>query len=161
MLYGLDDSRASPLLKGKTGMSISETQKKIVEEFQSLNSWEDRYKKIIEKGRALPELTSEKKTDENLVKGCQSKVWLTAQLDGQKVIFEGDSDASIVKGLVALLLEVYSGNSPAEILANPPEFIEQLGLNANLSQTRASGLASMVRQMKFYAIAFQSVLDRR
>ncbi|MCB0394739.1 MAG: SufE family protein [Bdellovibrionales bacterium] len=139
---------------------IEAIQNEIVNQFQSASDWESRYKMIIQIGRELPDLDESQRIDENLVKGCQSRVWMSARLEGDRVIFEADSDASIVKGLVALLLKTYSGHTPDEILNHPPHFIEKLGLNANLSQTRASGLASMVKQIKFYALAFKAITSR-
>jgi cysteine desulfuration protein SufE len=138
-------------------MSILERQKAVVDEFQGISSWEDRYKKIIEIGKALPELPEAKKLDDYKVKGCQSQVWMHAGFEKGKIIFEADSDALIVRGLVALLLRIYSGASPDEILATPPDFIKDIGLESKLSPSRANGLYAMVKQMKFYAMAFQSI----
>lgn len=137
-------------------MTILERQNRFVGEFNQIKGWEDRYKKIIEIGRSLTAMADDLKIDDNKVKGCQSSVWLTAEYREGKIFFQADSDAAIVKGLVAILLEVYSNSTPAEILAASPQFLSELGLNTNLSQTRVSGLASMVKQIKFYAIAFQA-----
>lgn len=129
----------------------------IVQEFNLLPDWESKYKRIIALGKALPMMDESKKTDENKVRGCQSQVWLNANFENGKVFFAADSDAMIVKGLAALLLHVYSGHTPQEIIAQSPDFIQQLGLNANLSQARANGLVSMIKQIKFYALAFASM----
>ncbi|MBK9322462.1 MAG: SufE family protein [Bdellovibrionaceae bacterium] len=137
-------------------------QKQIILEFSALNDWEDRYKKVIELGRALSPMAEELKTESNRIKGCQSQVWLAAQLDSQgHVVFQGDSDALIVKGLVALLLNVYSGSSPEDILQNPPEFLKVLGFEGNLSPSRANGLHAMLKQIRFYATAFAYVLNSK
>ncbi|MEN0059826.1 MAG: SufE family protein [Bdellovibrio sp.] len=136
-------------------MTIQERQQKIIQEFSVFSEWEDRYKKIIALGKALPELSEELKTDDNIVKGCQSQVWLVAKLDEQGYMqLQGDSDALIVKGLVALLLSVYSNSTPREVLATPPEFLRALGFEGNLSPSRANGLHSMLKQIKLYATAF-------
>lgn len=132
-------------------------QKDWILQFQSLENWEARYKQIISMGKNLEPLESKYQTEEYLVKGCQSKVWLVAHLDSPYLYFKADSDALIVKGLIAILLEVYSGQTPLEILNTPPTFIEQLGLNTHLSQTRANGLVALIKQIKYYALAFSSL----
>lgn len=129
---------------------------KIVAEFHSLPDWESKYKRIIEIGKALPEMSKELKTEDNKVRGCQSQVWLHAHFEDGKIIFVADSDSAIVKGLIALLVQVYSDLTPQEILAQSPDFIQELGLNANLSQARANGLVSMIKQIKFYALAYSA-----
>jgi cysteine desulfuration protein SufE len=137
-------------------MSLQSRQDQIVQEFQKLATWEDRYKKIIEMGRALPDLPESKKTEESKVKGCQSQVWLHASLGDQgEVILEGDSDALIVKGLVALLLKVYSGSKPQEILQINPQFLKAIGFEGNLSPSRANGLFAMLKQIQMFAFALQ------
>jgi cysteine desulfuration protein SufE len=141
-------------------MSLKERQDKVVAQFQSLGDWEDRYKKLIEIGKRLPELPVEKKTDDVLVKGCQSQVWMHARLENGLVVFEADSDAILVRGLVALLLEVYSRATPEEILATPPDFVKDIGLESKLSPSRANGVFSMIKQIKYYAMAFQAILAR-
>lgn len=141
-------------------MTMQERQQDIVREFQNLADWEDRYKKLIEFGKALPELPPEKKLEDYKVKGCQSQVWIHARVEGDKIIFEGDSDALLVRGLVALLLRVYSNATPAEILDTAPDFIKEIGLESKLSPSRANGLFSMIKQMKFYALAFQAIAAR-
>lgn len=142
-------------------MQILEAQEAIVHEFQSLPDWETRYKRLIEYGRALPEMPEALHTDENKVKGCQSQVWMSVSLDGNRMMISADSDAAIVKGLVALLVRVYSGQEPKNILAAPPEFLKRLDLSTNLSQTRVNGLASMVKQIKYYAMAYAAKLAAR
>ncbi len=126
----------------------------IVAEFNALSDWESKYKRIIQIGKSLPDMPEELKTEDNKVRGCQSQVWVSAKLENGKIYFQADSDAAIVKGLIALLVSVYSELSPQEILAQSPDFIQELGLNANLSQARANGLVSMVKQIKLYALAF-------
>ncbi|SMO57226.1 SufE family protein [Gracilimonas mengyeensis] len=137
-------------------MDIQETQDRIVREFELLQDWPERYKYIIKLGTKLEPLPEEDRVEENLVKGCQSQVWLTAELDDDKVVFKADSDAAITKGLVALMVRFYSGREPDVILNTSPDFIEKIGMAKHLSPTRANGLASMVKQMKIYAMAFKS-----
>ena len=137
--------------------TATERQAELVLEFQAIGDWTERYKRVIEMGQALPAFPTEFQNDNFKVRGCQSNVWLHARLEDGLVFFQADSDAAIVKGLVAIILYVYSATSPAEILNTPPEFIEKLGFHQNLSQTRVSGLAAMIKQIKFYAIAFQSL----
>lgn len=132
----------------------------MVAKFADLNDWEDRYKKLIELGKVLPDLPDSKKTEDFKVKGCQSQVWIHARLDQGCVIFEADSDALLVRGLVALLLEVYSGATPTEILETPPDFVKEIGLESKLTPSRANGLVSMIKQMKYYAMAFKALADQ-
>jgi len=142
--------------------TVNERQKKIILEFSRLLDWEDRYKKVIEMGRELPPMPEALKIEDNRVKGCQSQVWLSAQLSDQgNVVFQGDSDALIVKGLVALLLKVYSNSKPDDILQSPPEFLRELGFEGNLSPSRANGLHSMLKQIRLYATAFAYVLKSK
>lgn len=143
-------------------MNIQERQQKVIQDFSAMNQWEDRYKKIIEMGKALPEMPENLKTEQNAVKGCQSQVWLSANLNEQgQIQLQGDSDALIVKGLVGLLLYVYSGATPSEILSTPPEFLKALGFEGNLSPSRANGLHSMLKQIKLYATAFDYLLKTK
>jgi cysteine desulfuration protein SufE len=135
-------------------MSLKDRQNEIVAEFSGLTDWEDRYKKLIELGKALPNLPDSKKLDDFKVKGCQSQVWIHARMEDGHILFEADSDALLVRGLVALLLRVYSNATPAEILSTPPDFVKEIGLESKLSPSRANGLISMIKQMKFYAMAF-------
>ncbi len=135
---------------------IHETQQQIIKEFESLSDWTERYKHIIKQGRNLDPLDEKYKVEENLVRGCQSQVWLHTRLEDGKVIFEADSDAAITKGLVALMVRFYSGQTPDDIIATSPTFIKKIGMQEHLSPTRSNGLASMVKQMKIYAMAYQS-----
>lgn len=138
-------------------MDIQQRQKQIVDEFSAMDEWEERYRRIIEYGREIDEMDPEHKIDKNKVKGCQSTVWLHAALEDGRINMQGDSDAMIVRGLIALLLKVYSGATPDEILATEPEFVNATGLASHLSQTRANGLAAMVKQIKMYAAVFQAM----
>ena len=131
----------------------------LVQKFANFSSWEDKYKAIIDFGKTLDELPEEHRLETNKVKGCQSQVWLHAELRDDKVIFMADSDASIVKGIIALLLTVYSDATPDEILATKPEFLETIGLRQHLSMSRANGLSSMVKQISVYALAFKTKLS--
>lgn len=142
--------------------TIDEKQNQIISTFTNLPSWEERYKKIIEIGKSLDLMPEELKVDKNIVKGCQSQVWLSAELTPQgKVLFYGDSDALIVKGLVGLLIRVYSGSTPEEILKTPPDFLKALGFEGNLSPSRANGLHSMLKQIKLYATAFDYLVKSK
>ena len=137
-------------------MTIKEIQEEIIDEFDMFDDWMERYEYIIEMGKSLDIIDSSKKTDDNLINGCQSKVWLQADyLDG-KAVFTADSDAILTKGIIALLLRVYSNQTPKDILNTDPFFIDQIGLKEHLSPTRANGLVSMVKQLKLYALAFQT-----
>ena len=138
-------------------MAIQQRIDELVSEFSSIAEWEDRYSKIIGIGKELDALEDEHKIAKNIVKGCQSQVWLVASLEGDKVILRGDSDAVIVRGLVSLLLKVYSGATLDEILTTPPTFLEDLGFKNNLSPSRANGLFAMVKQIKLYALAFKTL----
>ena len=137
-------------------MSILQDMARLVDEFQELPDWESRYKRIIALAKELQPMPEALKSDANKVRGCSSTVWLHAEQQDGKVVFLADSDAVLVRGLVALLLKVYSGHAPQEILAAPPDFIEELGLNVNLSPNRANGLTAMVKQIMIYAAAFQA-----
>ena len=138
-------------------MTINQLQDDIIEEFAIFDEWFDKYGRIIELGNELPAFEEAKRTPQNLIEGCQSKVWIDAHLNEQgEVIFEGDSDAVIVKGILALLIQVMSGHTPAEILSTELYFIDQIGLKEHLSPTRSNGLLAMVKQMKYYALAFQA-----
>jgi cysteine desulfuration protein SufE len=137
-------------------MSILTDMARLVDEFQELPDWESRYKRIIALAKELQPMPEELKTDTNKVRGCSSTVWLHAEQRDGNVVFLADSDAVLVRGLVALLLKVYSGHPAREILAAPPDFIEELGLNVNLSPNRANGLTAMVKQIMIYAAAFQA-----
>ena len=137
-------------------MDLNETQKDIVDEFSVFEDWLDRYNYLIELGNDLPEIDPQFRTNEYLINGCQSKVWLHAELVDGKLEFKADSDAIIVKGIVALLVKVLNGRSPSEILENELHFIEDIGLRQNLSPTRSNGLLAMVKKMRLYALAYQT-----
>lgn len=139
---------------------IQEIQLQIINEFKALSDWTERYKHIIEQGRRLDPLDEEHKVEENLVRGCQSQVWLHTRLEEGKVIFEADSDAAITKGLVALMVRFYSGQTPDTIISTSPHFIKKIGMEQHLSPTRSNGLASMVKQMKIYAMAYKTKMER-
>lgn len=140
-------------------MNITEEQDRIVREFNIFQDWTEKYKHIINLGSKLEPLPEEDHVESNLVKGCQSQVWLTAELEDEKVLFKADSDAAITKGLVALMIRFYSGRTPDEIIQTSPAFLGQIGLSEHLSPTRSNGLASMVKQMKIYAMAYKSKLS--
>ena|SRR6218665_1729424 len=142
-------------------MTINEIQDELIEEFELFDDWEGKYEYIIDLGKKLPKLADEYKTEENIIKGCQSIVWLNAYMKDDKLIFEADSEAIIVKGLVSMLLKVLSGHTPEEILHSDLYFIEKAGLSSHLAQTRSNGLASMVKQMKAYALAFQAIEENK
>ncbi|MCD6544500.1 MAG: SufE family protein [Flavobacteriaceae bacterium] len=137
-------------------MIIKEIQEEIIDEFDMFDDWMERYEFIIEMGKSLNIIESSKKTDDNLINGCQSKVWLQADYIDGKAIFTADSDAILTKGIIALLLRVYSNQTPKDILDSSPFFIDEIGLKEHLSPTRANGLVSMVKQLKLYALAFQT-----
>lgn len=139
-------------------MSIEEIQERIIKEFNLFDDWTEKYKHIIKLGTKLEVLPEADHVNSNLVKGCQSQVWLTAKLEGQKVIFKADSDAAITKGLVSLMVRFYSNQTPDVILETDPSFIGKIGMAQHLSPTRANGLASMVKQMKIYAMAYKTKL---
>ena len=136
--------------------SINEIQEEIIEEFSEFEDWMDKYSLIMDMASSLEPLEDEYKNDGNLIEGCQSRVWLQADFVDGNIIFKGDSDALIVKGIVAMLINTLSGHSPKEILESDLFFIEKIGLKENLSPTRSNGLASMVKQMKLYALAFET-----
>ena len=140
-------------------MTIKEIQEEIIDEFNLFDDWMERYEYMIELGKSLPIIDSEFKTDDNIIKGCQSKVWLHADLENEKVVFSADSDAIITKGIVAILIRVFSNQSPEIILKTNTDFIDEIGLKEHLSPTRANGLVSMIKQIKLYAIAFQTQLN--
>jgi cysteine desulfuration protein SufE len=142
-------------------MTIDEKQQRIIREFEILGDWPERYKYIIKLGQKLSPLDEQHKVDENLVRGCQSQVWLHTDLEDDKVIFTADSDAAITKGLVALMVRFYSGETPDTILSHNPDFIQKIGMQEHLSPTRSNGLASMVKQMKIYAMAYKSKMDQQ
>lgn len=135
-------------------MTINQIQDEIIEDFSALDDWMDRYGLIIEMGNTLPEMDEAKKTPQNIIEGCQSRVWITAELRDGKVHFEGESDAIIVRGIVSLLLKVLNEQTPQDIVASDLYFIKEIGLQEHLSPTRSNGLVSMLRQMKLFAATF-------
>jgi cysteine desulfuration protein SufE len=135
--------------------TINETQEQIIEEFAAFDNWTDKYALLIEMGNGLQPLDEKYKTTNNLIEGCQSRVWLQADWVDGKVVFQGDSDALIVKGIVSLLIRTLSGHTPDEILSADLHFIDGVGLKGHLSPTRSNGLLAMLKQMKLYAIAFK------
>jgi cysteine desulfuration protein SufE len=137
-------------------MTIKEIQEEIIDEFSMFDDWMDRYEYIIDLGKSLPLIDVSFKLDENLIKGCQSKVWLHSDLQNDKLIFTADSDAILTKGIVALLLRVFSDQKAGDILAADTNFVDEIGLKEHLSPTRANGLVSMIKQIKIYAIALQA-----
>ena len=136
--------------------TIKEIQDEIIAEFNDFDDWLDRYQLLIDLGGEQEPLPAEYKTDNNLIEGCQSRVWLQADYADGTVIFRAESDAMIVKGIVSLLIKVYSGHTPDEILASEPYFVEAIGLKEHLSPTRSNGLLAMIKQMRLYALAFKA-----
>ncbi len=137
-------------------MTINELQDNVIEEFSAFDDWMDKYALLIDLGNSLPPLEEKYKTESNLIEGCQSRVWLQADYEDGKIIFKGESDAVIVKGIVSLLINVLSGHTPQEILDTDLYFIEQIGLREHLSPTRSNGLVAMVKQMRMYALAYRT-----
>jgi cysteine desulfuration protein SufE len=137
-------------------MTIEESQNEIIDEFTLFDEWMDKYEHIIGLGKDLPIIQEQYKTEENLIKGCQSRVWLYAELIDGRIVFTADSDAIITKGIIALMIRVFSNHTPKEIAQSDLFFIDQIGLKEHLSPTRSNGLVSMVKQIKLYSIAFQA-----
>ena len=140
-------------------MTINEAQDEVVEEFSDFTDWMDRYQMLIDLGSDLEILNDQYKTENNLIDGCQSRVWLQCDYKDGKLVFTADSDALIVKGIIALLIQVMSGHTPSEILNADLYFIEKIGLREHLSPTRSNGLLAMVKQIKAYALAFKAKED--
>lgn len=136
--------------------SIAQIQEEIIDEFSMFEDWMQRYEYMIELGKSLPLIAPEYKVDDYLIKGCQSKVWVFAELENDDLKFTADSDAIITKGIIALLIRVFSGQNPQDILDAELSFIDEIGLKEHLSPTRANGLVSMIRQIKLYAVAYQT-----
>ena len=134
--------------------SINEIQDEIIDEFDFLEEWLDRYQLIIDYGKELPPMNESDKVDKNLIDGCQSKVWFTCRVEEGKIYFSGDSDAILVKGIVGLLLQVLSGHTPQEIIDADLYFIDRIGLREHLSPTRSNGIVAMLKQLKLYALAY-------
>jgi cysteine desulfuration protein SufE len=142
-------------------MTIQEIQEEIISDFSVMSSWEDKYEYIIQLGKELPLIADEYKTPDNLIKGCQSRVWLHTELKDGKLFFTADSDAVITKGLVSLMIYVLSGHTPKDIAAADIHFIDAIGLSSHLSPTRSNGLLSMLKQMKLYAVAYQAKINQQ
>lgn len=140
-------------------MSIQDIQNEIIEEFSMFDDWEERYQYMIDLGKTLPLIDEQYKTENNIIKGCQSKVWVHAEMQNDKVIFTADSDAIITKGIIAILIRVFSNQVPKAIIEANTDFIDKIGLKDHLSPTRANGLVSMIKQLKMYAIAYQTQLQ--
>jgi|TARA_B110000014_G_scaffold224676_1_gene183045 cysteine desulfuration protein SufE len=140
-------------------MTINEIQNELVDEFSMFDDWMDRYEYMIELGKSLPMIDSQYKTEDNLIRGCQSKVWLHADLQEDKIIYSAGSDAIITKGIVSILIRTFTNQTPSEILKANTDFIDEIGLKEHLSPTRANGLVSMIKQIKMYAIAFQTKIE--
>ncbi len=140
----------------KKTMTIKDIQDEIVDEFSMFDDWMQRYEYIIELGKNLPLIKEEYKVDENLIKGCQSKVWLQGEKDNDKIVFTADSDAILTKGIIAILIRVFSNQTPKDIIDAEMDFIDEIGLKEHLSPTRANGLVSMIKNIKMYALAFDA-----
>jgi cysteine desulfuration protein SufE len=140
-------------------MNIETIQADLIDEFSMFDDWMDRYEHMIDLGKSLPLINPKFKTEDNIIKGCQSKVWLHADLENEKVVFTADSDAIITKGIVAILIRVFSNQSPNTILNTNTNFIDEIGLKEHLSPTRANGLVSMVKKIKMYALAYQTQIE--
>jgi len=140
-------------------MKIKKIQQEIVAEFAMFDDWMQRYEYMIDLGKSLPLIDAKYKTDDHIIKGCQSKVWVHAQLEDDKLIFTADSDAIITKGIIAILIRTFSDQPPQEIIDADTAFIDEIGLKEHLSPTRANGLVSMIKQLKLYAVAYQTQLN--
>lgn len=137
-------------------MTISEIQQELINEFNLFDTWEQRYEYVIELGKSLPKMSEKIKTEDKLIKGCQSQVWLDARMENGKLFFEADSDAILPKGIAAILVRIYSGQRFEDILKSDENFIEKIGLQEFLSPTRSNGLLAMIKQIKYYAIAYSA-----
>jgi cysteine desulfuration protein SufE len=137
-------------------MTIEEIQEELIDEFSMFDDWMQRYEYMIDLGKSLPLIDENLKTEDKLIKGCQSKVWLNSEIKDDKIIFTADSDAIITKGIIAVLVRVFSDQKPQAILDANTDFIDEIGLKEHLSPTRANGLVSMIKQMKMYALAYQT-----
>jgi cysteine desulfuration protein SufE len=135
---------------------ITTIQEEIVEEFSAFEDWMERYEYMIELGKSLPKIDERYKTDDYIIKGCQSRVWVHAALENGRLIFTADSDAIITKGIIAILIRAFSNQKPVEILSAKTDFIDEIGLREHLSPTRANGLLSMIKQIKLYAVAYEA-----
>lgn len=139
--------------------TIADRQKEVIDEFSLFEDWMQRYEYMIELGKSLPLISKKHKTEDNIIKGCQSKVWIHATLKKDQLVFTADSDAIITKGIIAILIRVFSNQHPKAILNSNTDFIDQIGLKEHLSPTRANGLVSMIKQIKMYAVAYQTQLN--
>ncbi len=137
-------------------MTIQDIQDSIVDEFSIFDDWMERYEYIIDLGKSLPLIDSAYKTEDNIIQGCQSKVWVHAEVKDDKIVYTADSDAILTKGIIAILIRSFSNQTPAAILAANTDFIDEIGLKEHLSPTRANGLVSMVKKIKMYALAFEA-----
>lgn len=137
-------------------MSIQEIQNEIVEEFSMFEDWMQRYEYIIELGKSLPLIDEQYKTEDNIIKGCQSKVWVHGEQENDKIVFTADSDAILTKGIIAILIRTFTNQKASDILDANTDFIDEIGLKEHLSPTRANGLVSMIKQIKIYALAFNA-----
>ncbi|MCF8322580.1 MAG: SufE family protein [Flavobacterium sp.] len=137
-------------------MTIQEIQDEIVDEFSMFEDWMQRYEYIIDLGKSLPLIDEQFKTEDNIIKGCQSKVWVHAEQQGEEIVFTADSDAILTKGIIAILIRAFSNQKAADILEANTDFIDKIGLKEHLSPTRANGLVSMVKKIKMYALAFNA-----
>lgn len=140
-------------------VTIKDIQNDIIEEFSMFEDWEERYQYMIDLGKTLPLIDDQYKTEDHIIKGCQSKVWVHAEMKDENIVFTADSDAIITKGIIAILIRVFSNQSPKAIIDANTDFIDQIGLKEHLSPTRANGLVSMIKQIKMYAIAYQTQLQ--
>ena len=141
-------------------MTIKAIQEELIEEFAMFDDWMQRYEYMIDLGKSLPLIDKQNKTDDRVIKGCQSKVWLDAELIDGRINYTADSDAIITKGIIAILLRVFSNQTPNDILNSNTNFIDKIGLKEHLSPTRANGLVSMIKQLKIYALAFQTQINK-
>ncbi len=139
-------------------MTISEIQEELIDEFSMFDDWQERYQYMIDLGKSLPLIDPKYKTEDNIITGCQSKVWVHAEMNGDKVEFTADSDAIITKGIIAILIRVFSNQHPKDIIEGNTDFIDEIGLKEHLSPTRANGLVSMIKKIKMYALAYQTQL---
>lgn len=140
-------------------MTIKAIQEDIIDEFSMFEDWEERYQYMIDLGKTLPLIEEKFKTENNIIKGCQSRVWVHAEMNEDKVVFTADSDAIITKGIIAILIRAFSNQRPNDIIEADTSFIDAIGLKDHLSPTRANGLVSMIKQLKMYAIAYQTQLQ--
>lgn len=141
-------------------MTIEKIQEELIDEFSMFDDWMQRYEYMIDLGKSLPLIDENLKNDDKLIKGCQSKVWLNSEMKDDKIIFTADSDAIITKGIIAILVRVFSDQKPQAILDANTDFIDEIGLKEHLSPTRANGLVSMIKQMKMYALAYQTQVNK-